>query len=154
MGDIIRDLGEVARGYPGAWVEDKRLALTLHYRQVSPLHLDALWEEAGRSLQHHAGRVRVDRVAMAWEVTPALGWDKGSALRTIVAALGRPALTVYAGDGANDAQAILAANDLGGITFGVGDAAPPDVRYRLRDPGELVGLLAGLAKTLSCPVTA
>jgi trehalose 6-phosphate phosphatase len=138
----------VAASFTGAWIEDKRLGLTLHYRQVAPQQLPELWDQAGRFLRPYEGKVRVDRGAMVWEITPALGWDKGSALRMMVQAFGRPALAVYAGDGANDAAAYEAVQALGGISIGVGADAPSTAQWRLGEPAALVSLLEGLLGAL------
>jgi trehalose-phosphatase len=146
--EIVQGLAQVALSCKGAWVEDKRLGLTLHYRQVAPEQLAGLWDQAGRVLHPYQGKVRVDRGAMVWEVTPALGWDKGTALRMMVKSFGQPGLALYAGDGANDAAAYEAVGVLGGISIGVGADAPPTAHWRLRDPNELVLFLNGLAEAL------
>jgi trehalose-6-phosphatase len=91
---------------------------------------------------------------MVWEITPELGWDKGSALRLMVQAFGQPALIVYAGDGANDLAAYEAVQALGGISIGVGASAPSTAHWRLRDPEELASFLEGLAAALLGTVAA
>jgi trehalose 6-phosphate phosphatase len=146
--EIVQGLAQVALRCKGAWVEDKRLGLTLHYRQVAPEQLAGLWDQAGRVLGPYQGKVRLDKGAMVWEVTPALGWDKGTALRMMVKSFGQPGLALYAGDGANDAAAYEAVGVLGGISIGVGADAPPTAHWRLRDPDELVLFLGGLAEAL------
>ena len=51
---------------------------------------------------------------MAIEVVPAIERDKGTALRAIVAhGGGEPATVLYAGDAANDAPALAAADGTG-----------------------------------------
>ena len=77
------------------------------------------------------GTLRVVDGAMAIEIAPDLGWTKGTALRAIVDHVaGAAVLPLYAGDDANDAEALLAAADLGGIAIGVGPRAPSLARYR------------------------
>ncbi|HZT79377.1 MAG TPA: trehalose-phosphatase [Gemmataceae bacterium] len=147
-------LKNVAASFPGAWVEDKGLGLTLHYRAVECGRRPELLARACRVTAEHAGRLRVVEGPLAWEVTPAVGWDKGSALRQVVAAVGEPVFPVYAGDGANDAEALAAAAALGGLALGVGPAAPPCVRLRVPDPAALAGFLARLAAALADPASA
>jgi trehalose 6-phosphate phosphatase len=139
-------LAALARDYPGAWVEDTHLGWTLHYRQVDARQVEELLERAGRALRAYAGMLRVTVGLMAWEVTPDVGWHKGSALRLIVESLG-PCLPFYAGDAANDTEALATAAVLGGIAVGVGPAAPP-ARYHMAGPTELVAFLSGLAEAL------
>jgi trehalose-phosphatase len=151
LGAALDGLAAVARDYPGAWVEDKGLGLTLHYRGVAPGRLAGLWERAGEVLRKSVGKVRVVGGPMVWEVAPALGWDKGSALRVVVQAVGGPAVPLYAGDSGNDVEALEAAAALGGVSVGVGPDAPPAAQYRLHDPAELVHFLTGLAEALGDP---
>jgi trehalose-6-phosphatase len=73
---------------------------------------------------------------------PALGWTKASAVRAIVDDAARNAFAFYAGDEANDADALAAAAGLGGVAVGVGPRAPEAAPYRLADPAELAWLLA------------
>ena len=87
---------------------------------------------------------------MAIEVVPAIERDKGTALRAIVAHSGNePATVLYAGDAANDAHALAAAAELGGIALGVGPEPPAVANYRLPDPAALTELLVGLAGALT-----
>jgi trehalose-phosphatase len=138
----------VVRDYRGAWVEDRRFGLTLHYRQVAPPQLEELWERARQVLREYEARLRVVQGPMAWEVNPAIGWHKGSAVRAMQEAIGHEALILYAGDSDNDGEALEAAVALGGITVGVGASAPP-AQYRIEGPGELLEFLIGLIVALT-----
>jgi trehalose-phosphatase len=146
---VTRRLRELAAQHRGAWVESKRLGLTLHYRQVARHQLDELLARADEALGSYADQLRKVPGEMAWEVTPALGWDKGSALRLITRTIGEPVLPLYAGDGANDAVALVTAAALGGISLGVGAAAPSEAQHRLHDPAALVDFLTCLAALLA-----
>ena len=86
---------------------------------------------------------------LAIEVVPAIKRDKGTALRAIAAHGGAgPATVLYAGDAANDAPALAAAAELGGIALGIGPEPPAEAAYRLPDPTALTELLATLADAL------
>jgi trehalose 6-phosphate phosphatase len=85
---------------------------------------------------------------MAIEITPALGWTKGFGVRTMVASAGTDALPLYAGDEANDGDALEATNALGGVTIGIGPRAPASARYRLADSAALVSFLHTLLEAL------
>ena len=84
---------------------------------------------------------------MAWEVNPAIGWHKGTAVRAKAQAIGQEALIFYAGDSANDTEALEVVAALGGIAVRVGAAAPP-ARYCLEGPGELLEFLIALKGAL------
>jgi trehalose 6-phosphate phosphatase len=135
-------------GYTGAWVEQKLLGLAVHYRKVTPGRIDALRADVADVMGSLSGLKVVDS-AMAIEITPDLGWTKGTALRMIVEHVrGAAVLPLYAGDDANDTDALLAAADLGGVAVGIGPHAPPAARYRLPDSLSLGCCLDALLEML------
>jgi len=137
-------------GYAGAWLENKRLALAVHYRAVEPQRIRELRERVREALQPHLGELRMVEGPMAVEVMPSSAWSKGTVVEKILAHLGADrALPLYAGDAANDADALHAVAALGGIPIGVGPDAPAGVPYRLPDPAALAGFLFSLDAALS-----
>lgn len=133
-------LDGVAARYRGAWLEQKPYGLTLHYRAVEPARVSRLRAEAAEALAPWAGRVRVDDVTLGLEVVPDVGWDKGTAVRAILAEVGGDPYPVYAGDAGNDVPALRAAEAAGGLSIAVGPGAPAAMT-RLTGPG-VVGSLA------------
>jgi len=139
--ELARVLQNVAGGAPGAWVELKPLGLTIHYRAVSPALIPGFRDRINRVLHSYGERIRTISGRSAIEVTPNLGWTKGSAVHRIVQDIGPKTLPFYAGDGANDADAMEAVQSLGGITLGIGSQAPSAALARLADSSELVSFL-------------
>lgn len=136
--------------YPGAWVEKKPFGLTVHYRQLAADKMAPLCAEVMTLLEPHAAILHVLEGPLAIEVLPAIGRDKGTALQAIVAHGGaKPATVLYAGDAANDAPALAAAVELGGIALGIGPEPPAVAEYRLSDPAALAAWLAALAAALT-----
>ena len=136
--------------YPGAWVENKPFGFTVHYRQLALDRIEPLRIEMANLLNPHTTRLHVLDGPMAIEVVPAIERDKGTALRAIVAHSGAaPTTVLYAGDAANDASALAAAAELGGIALGIGPEPPAVAAYRLPDPTALTELLAALANALT-----
>jgi trehalose-phosphatase len=135
--------------YPGAWVEKKPFGFTVHYRQLASSRIDPLRTEIANLLEPHGASLHVLDGPLAIEVVPAIDRDKGTALRAIAARGGEPATVLYAGDAANDAPALAAATELGGIALGIGAEPPAVAEYRLSDPAALTELLAALADTLT-----
>jgi trehalose-phosphatase len=135
--------------YPGAWVEKKPFGFTVHYRQLAPDRIEPLRAEMATLLEPPAARLHVLDGPMAIEVVPAINRDKGTALRAIVAAGGEPATVLYAGDAANDAHALAAAAELGGVALGIGPEPPLEAADRLPDPAALTELLVALAEALA-----
>jgi len=136
--------------YPGASVEKKPFGFTVHYRQLVSSRIEPLRTEMANLLEPHAAGLHVLDGPLALEVVPAIARDKGTALRAIVAHDGaEPATVLYAGDAANDAPALAAAAELGGIALGVGPEPPAEAAYRLSDSTALTELLGALADALT-----
>jgi trehalose-phosphatase len=137
-------LRAVCAAFPGAWVEDKPLGLTAHYRRLTGPKAAEFRRAVVAVMSWAAGRLNLCDCARAIEVTPTLGWTKASAVRAIVDDAARNAFAFYAGDEANDADALAEVAGLGGVAVGVGPCAPEAAPYRLDDPAGLAGLLADL----------
>lgn len=136
--------------YPGAWVEQKPFGFTLHYRQLQPDRIAPLRAEVAALLTPHRSRLLIVDGPLAIEALPAVQQDKGTALRAIIAHSGsRPATVLFAGDAANDAPALVAAAELGGIALGIGPEPPMEATDRLSDPVALHQFLAALAEALA-----
>jgi len=148
--DALRVASETClAAYPGAWVEHKPFGFTVHYRQLAPNQIDPLRAEIADLLEPHAAGLHVLDGPLAIEVVPAIERDKGTALRAIVATSSEPATVLYAGDAANDALALAAAAELGGVALGIGPEPPAEAAYRLPDPAALTELLAALSEILT-----
>jgi trehalose 6-phosphate phosphatase len=148
---VVERLRAALADYPGAWVEDKQIALTIHYREVPPEHVEDLLGQVAETLRDWTGQLRVLEGPMAIEIMPGIGWDKGDAVRMIVRHVGRrDSLPVYLGDGANDVPAMKAVVALGGIAVGIGPRAPRVAQFRLPSPAAVTALLGGLDKWLGC----
>jgi trehalose-phosphatase len=136
--------------YPGAWVEKKPFGFTVHYRQLAMNKIEPLRADVMALLEPRATALHILDGPLAIEVVPAIARDKGTALRAIVAHGGaEPATVLYAGDAANDAPALAAAAELGGIALGVGPEPPAEAAYRLSDSTALTELLGALADALT-----
>jgi trehalose 6-phosphate phosphatase len=145
MEQVAARLESELAAYPGAWLEEKRLALTVHYRQLAGHLLGALQTSVEQVTRTFASDVRIIQGPRAWEIMPCRGWTKGSAVRLILADVGATnAALLYAGDGSNDAEAMEVVTALGGITLGIGPHPPTAARYRLPTPAALFEFLRSL----------
>ena len=175
--ELIARLTEAVSDYPGAWVEDKRFACTVHYRDVAAEQIDQLRgrveEVVRREGDDHLKKgdcppnvwkgtvplfetipagagLRIVEGPMALEISPDMGWNKGTAVRMILDHLDAPqAMVVYAGDAANDTEAFDAVAAVAGITLGVGPDSPSIARFCLADPAALCEFLSRLAAALN-----
>jgi trehalose 6-phosphate phosphatase len=146
---------EAERELAGVYVEDKRLAVALHYRQHP--HYRARVEEwahakaAGYGLTEQRGR-------MVAELKPPVAIDKGTVLQAEIAGL-RSAW--YFGDDVSDVKGFRALRgqqerDRGfaGVCVAVrnpetGQEVEEEADYVLAGPGDLPGVLARAAGTFS-----
>jgi len=135
--------------FEGTWLEKKRLALTVHYRHAPEEARRRLRAAVADAVDPWAEQVRIVPGPEAWEITPLNRWNKGTAVRLILAdSDADDELLFYAGDGANDAEAISEVAAMGGITLGIGPDAPPDAVCRLPDQAALMEFLSELNAAL------
>ena len=135
---------------PGAFVENKTLTLTVHYRLTPEEYHHAAasaFHDATRPLVS-AGLCRVTSAKSALELRPAVDWDKGRALTLIRERLATGAFTIYIGDDATDEDAFRAAQAVGGAGVFVGPADADTCAYwRLDTPADVTEALAELSET-------
>jgi len=144
--------GRLAR-VPGVWLERKPLGLTIHHRAADGESVATVRGLAAELQAVHGADLRVVACALGVEITPCPAHHKGSAVRMLVAALGgEPMHVVYAGNDANDAEAMAEVARRGGWTLAVGPDAPP-ADQRLDGPEALAAWLEALAATLRCQST-
>jgi len=144
---LARSLQGLAAGAGGAWVEKKPLGLTVHYRAVAAALIPAFRERVNHVLNGYDGQVEVVPGPAAIEVTANLGWNKGTAVYMIVNDVGPNAIPFYAGDFANDAVAMEAVRNLGGIAVGIGNQAPAG-SCCLSDTSALIAFLQSFLKKI------
>jgi trehalose 6-phosphate phosphatase len=136
----------------GVVVEDKRFALTVHWRQA-----DRASQEAARAAlaactaPFVAGRqLRIQPGLDHEDVMPDVAWNKGEAVRVIAAHVaqreGRTAWPLFVGDDLTDEDAFEAIGR-DGITVVVG-GRPSGARFRLRDPSAVERLLVQLNRSI------
>jgi len=149
MAEVVGELRNLVQAFPRAWVEDKKLGVTLHFRQVaSELHPQLL--EVSRSLlDARKDRLRVVPGPLALEITPVPDWSKGSAVELILEQMPAETFPFYAGDSANDREAFQSVSGRGGLTVGVGSEVPLEARFTVPTPDALIDLLAQLLPAIT-----
>ncbi len=138
----LRERLKVAR----AWVERKRFAIAVHYRQVKTADLDVLRQQFDEVARHYP-ELRKSAGKKVLELRPDIDWDKGKALMHLIEALhadGRRVLPVYIGDDTTDEDAFGAIGDRGiSIVVGGGNRKT-SAHYALRSPEEVRAFLEEL----------
>lgn len=151
---LAEALSGPVRWFGGAWIERKPGCLSVHYRELTPLKAACFCEEVRDTLAFlgdAAPPLRVRDVSRALEIGLACGWTKADAADRILASVGPRAFPVFAGDGANDEEAVARVNALGGLTIGVGPEVPAGVQVRVAAPEEFAADLDRLLAAVAGP---
>jgi trehalose 6-phosphate phosphatase len=149
------DLTETLANFPGAFLEDKGLTLSIHHRRVAPVDAEEVWHTVLRAVEPVKDRFHVVLGIKAYDVRPIVSWTKGHAVNWIKDRLTKPeTLVIYAGDDASDEEAI-AVLGADAVTIRVGDsAATTSARYLLSSPAEVQGFLRWLHELVQQKPTA
>ena len=117
----------------GAWLEDKKFTLTLHFRAVKRGDISsvkrAFYKITKRFLEEKL--LTVIKGKKVLELTPDISWDKGNAIFYILKRLKNKWFPIYIGDDKTDENAFRALNK-NGITIRVGKSAKTAADYYLK----------------------
>lgn len=144
------EIGHRVAGIEGMLVEDKKLALAVHFRLVKPQDLPRVEEAVDTVMAQHP-LLRKTGGKKVFELRPNIDWDKGKAVLWLLHALdleGDEVLPIYLGDDETDFDAFRALRGRG-LSFLVAEQ-PLDgaADYLLRSPQEAETLLAELSALL------
>jgi len=139
---FIKTLGNI----PGIFIEDKKLSIALHYRQVDEKFFKIIEKEVERCIKNNK-ELRIILGKKVFEIIPA-GWNKAFAVGWILDKLGFSSKKgiVYFGDNTTDEDVFYFLR-----TKGVGVLVSKKVKksgaqFYLQEPSELEKLLDRLAK--------
>ncbi len=136
-------LAELAARHPGLLLEDKGIAMALHYR-LAPGLASHVHRRMAQLAQSAAG-LEVQRGKRVAEIKPA-GFDKAGAVREYLAEPPfRGRVPVYVGDDLTDECAFAEINRRDGISIRVGRGRSC-ARFRLNDVTDVRAWLAGALK--------
>lgn len=148
LDEVVAAVAPALEEVPGAFLEDKGLTLSVHYRQVA----DEAGAERVRGIVGAAVRgrpgLRLTEGKKVLEVRPRVEWDKGRAVLFLLDQFRPPAgaPVLYLGDDTTDEDAFRALAGTGeGIL--IAESPPPDTVATawLRTPGEVGDFFAALA---------
>lgn len=153
---IKKDLAsKIISAIKGAFIEDKGLALTLHYRLVDKEDIPRL-----KDLFHQAmvtylekDKIRLKDAKMAFEIRPPVAWDKGKVALWLLARQHFilqekiNVLPLYIGDDVTDEDAFKALKNKG-ITVRVDGDAGSCAKYFVKDTSEVFRILEEIEKAL------
>ena len=133
---------------PGVVIERKRFTIAVHYRQAPHERLSVV--AAVEEMAEKRSWLRVTAGKAVVELRPAVDWDKGAAVRWLIARLGDGnELPVYIGDDLTDEPAFRTVRD-GGVGVFVGRGRHgTGARYRLDTRDQVPEFLERLLRTLT-----
>ena len=143
-----RALGAGVAAVPGAWVERKRFAIAVHYRQVADADVPALERIVERVAEGSPGLYRSGGKRV-FELRPDVDWHKGAVVTSLLEQLGLAdgGLPIYIGDDLTDEDGFRAVAETG-IGIVVGAPGETAARYALADPAEVALFLDALLRAI------
>jgi trehalose 6-phosphate phosphatase len=120
----------------GVWLEDKRYAVALHYRNVPERGRDVL--KVAELVVASLGSAFAPLVGKCVVEIRARHLTKGAGIRQLMErAPFRGRSPIFAGDDVTDEDAFEYVNQLGGISLRIGSNMPSAAIHRLEDPAQL-----------------
>ena len=146
LDDARAELGSIVRDDPRLRLEDKSVALAVHYRNA-PDRMGELCATMARLVARLDHRYHIQPGLAVLELKP-MGEDKGSALKAFMAeGAFRNRVPVAIGDDITDLDAFRVAEAAGGMTITVGERIGG--QWRVADPPALRQWLGRLARRTS-----
>jgi trehalose 6-phosphate phosphatase len=144
----LRELTDAISSIPGAFVEDKELTLSVHFRLAPRERLDELSDIIHRVVDPLPG-VHLTQGKEVMEVRPDVGWNKGKAVLFLLDQIRPPAgaPVLYLGDDRTDEDAFGALRESGsgeGILVSDHPSTDSAATSYLREPAEVGALFTAL----------
>ena len=148
---VARDLRLAVRSIRGAWVEDKRYTLSLHWRLVPTSAHRLLHRRVGQVLASPLRKqaIRVTRGKRVIDIRPPVNWHKGDAALRLLRHVSRMSrgvrlLPIYVGDDQTDEDAFRLLRRTG-LTLRVGHPAQRSAaQYYVENPQGVLRFLRRL----------
>lgn len=120
----------------GAFLEDKGLTLSIHWRLTGKKYLPKLFAIIRETICNNS-RVRLTKGKKVWEIRPNINWDKGRAVNRILSLLAArySLLAIYIGDDTTDEDAFKVLKN--GITIRIGESKKSKAGYYLKKQSEI-----------------
>ncbi len=136
--------------YPKAFVENKDITLSVHYRNVPDAQAGIVRSLVENAIRDHNPALIVTRGKRVIEVRPPVRWGKGDAVFKILGEIEskRPVLPVFIGDDRTDEDAFRVLRTKG-ITVRVGRTNFTEAHYYVKNVGEVLKFLTKICSVLS-----
>ena len=146
LNQIAHDVAQI----PGAWVQNKFLSASVHYREVPEDQQQEVIDTVNRVTQAavDAGQFTLRPGKMVVEIRPNVDWHKGRAVQWLINHLTTTdnAVSLFLGDDRTDEDAFELMPD--GITVLVGPDRDTHAKYRVEDYRDVANFLSEVEKML------
>ncbi|KAG8381163.1 hypothetical protein BUALT_Bualt06G0093800 [Buddleja alternifolia] len=149
---MLKDLKRKTRDVPGAFVEDNRFCISVHYRHVSDEDYGLLEDIIRNVISEYNSLFHVTRGKKVMEIRPSIKWNKGDALTYLLDTFGfadsTNVIPFYLGDDKTDEDAFKVLRGRGQGYPIIVSSAPRETSasHSLRDPSEVLAFLMRLAR--------
>lgn len=131
----------------GFFIEDKEIAIAVHYRSADAAAADVIRRKFEIFLMRQTPRLTARHGKMVIEAIPNIA-SKGHAVRELIQHVGESFTPVYFGDDLTDEDAFAAIGERG-VTVLVGKERKSGARYRVDSPQVVADLLSEMAAALN-----
>jgi trehalose-phosphatase len=145
---LLRELEGWCQRFPGARLESRGSSCALHFAGVAPTLQPAFGAGVRRRLRPHDSQLALVHGRTGFEVMPAGGWDKATALERWLESARPGTLLFYFGDDTRDEPVHSAVRRRGGLAVTV-DRAVSHAEYVLPAPGDVIWFLEWLDREWS-----
>ncbi len=142
LGRVVLGLKNSTKGIKGVLVEDKRLTVSVHYRNLAGKSPKNVLKIVSRVLEPYPGIFTISRGKKVYEVRPRIKWGKGEAVVKLSQLRGFKTMPmkVYIGDDQTDEDAFRVLGK-GDISIRVGYRKDSKARYFCMGSGEVLRFL-------------
>jgi trehalose-phosphatase len=158
MKDVKQQLQKKIKDIEGAWLEDKKFTLSLHFRSVKKNNITLVKKVFYKTVKkgtgfllatcgNDRGRVFLENKSLTvikgkkvLELIPGALWDKGRAILWLLQRFKDRCLPIYIGDDQTDETAFKTLKE-SGITIRVGKSKKTSAKYYLKGSWEISQLL-------------
>jgi trehalose 6-phosphate phosphatase len=135
------------KSIPGVWIQDKGLSIAIHYRDAKSLWARTAGVTLAELLEPWKGSLHLLNGSRVWEILPREIPGKFTAVEEVLGADRAGSAVVYVGNDGTDEVAFAALPN--SITVRVGREPDSSARYFVRNPTEVLRLLARMERELS-----
>ncbi len=132
---------------PKIWLEDKDLAIAVHYRGAPPRSVPRARAIVQAVLGAVGPQIHMVRSHKVWELLPCQISGKGTTVAALLSKLPESTLAIFVGDDTTDESAFKVLPR--GLTIRVGENRRTKARYFLRDPEEVKMFLLKLEAAIA-----